>query len=176
MAKNAESTKATPAGSANLEQVRDILFGKSFQELEKRFNEMQDSLSSEITKLKEETKEMFDGLENYVRNEISSLDEQLKSEVNERDQNIIKINTEATNLAQKVSNFEKNSNKIHGELRNQIHDISKKFSDDLSKSRKEILEQMNKSANELHYQKADRSKIATLLTEMAIQLSDKEEN
>ena len=67
----------------NLEKVRDILFGKQIREHEQRFASLELLISQECTKLRDETKQRLDLLENYLKPEITSLNERLKNEKSE---------------------------------------------------------------------------------------------
>jgi DNA anti-recombination protein RmuC len=170
--KAAESSPDLIQQGGNIEQIRDILFGKSMKELEVRLEEFEKSLGHEVQVLRDDTKKMFNTLEAYVKEEMNSLASQIKTEAEERDDADEKIIRDLDKLTKKFSSFEKESNKTHSEIRSQILDMNKKFSDELSDSRKEILDTLRKVTNDLQYQKTDRSKLASLLTEMAIRLSD----
>lgn len=175
MAKKSSDTKKSILPEAgNLEQIRDILFGKSMKEFENRFGELEKSLIKEVSILRDDAKKMFSTLESFVKEELNSQSNQLKAEAEERDEADQKLSSDREALAKKFSAFEKESNKTHSDIRSQILDLTRKFSDELSESRAEIMESMKKSANELQNQKTDRSKLASLLTEMALRISDDE--
>lgn len=172
MSKNSDEKKKSSGESANLEQVRDILFGKSVKEFENRFKEVQKSFMSEISILREDNKKMFNSLENYVKTELNSIEEQMKNEISNREEADRKLAEESNNILQKLNNLEKQFNKANSETRSQLLELNKKFSDEISDTRKELFANLNDNYNDLQNQKADRSKLATLLTEMAIELSD----
>ena len=172
--KTNDSKKSVLPEAGNLEQIRDILFGKSMKEFENRFAELEVSLTKEVAILREDAKKMFNTLEAYVKEELNSFSNQLKTEAEERDEADLKLKEEKEALAKKFSAFEKESNKTHSDIRSQILDLTKKFSDELSDSRQEIMESLKKSAADLQNQKTDRSKLASLLTEMALRISDEE--
>lgn len=174
MAEKNSEMKTAAAMGGNLEQVRDILFGKSMKEFDKRFSELERMILEEIQSLRSETKKMFDTLESYVKNELISLDDSVKSEASEREDFDKKLLGEIDSSARKFSAYEKAANKTHGDIRSQILDLTKKFNDELSDTRKEILANLKNSTNDLQRQKTDRSKLASLLTEMAIRLGDDE--
>lgn len=172
MSTKTDEKKKNSMESGNLEQVRDILFGKSVKEFENRFKEVQKSFMSEIAILREDNKKMFNSLENYVKTELNSIEDQMKSEVANREEADRKLADESNNILQKLNNLEKQFNKANSETRSQLLELNKKFSDEISDTRKELFANLNDNYNDLQNQKADRSKLATLLTEMAIELSD----
>lgn len=65
--------------SGNLDKVRDILFGSQMQEYEKRFNRLEERLSSECAILRDDTKKCLDSIETYIKQEIESLAETVKN-------------------------------------------------------------------------------------------------
>jgi hypothetical protein len=170
--KTNESSPDLIQQGGNIEQIRDILFGKSMNELEVRLEEFEKSLGHEVQVLRDDTKKMFNTLEMYVKEELNSLRSELKTEAEERDEADEKIIGEKDKLAKKLSAFEKDTNRTNSEIRSQILDLNKKFTDELSDNRKEILDNIRKTSTDLQIQKTDRSKLASLLTEMAIRLSD----
>lgn len=172
MSTKTDEKKKNSMESGNLEQVRDILFGKSVKEFENRFKEVQKSFMSEIAILREDNKKMFNSLENYVKTELNSIEDQMKSEIANREEADRKLADESNNILQKLNNLEKQFNKANSETRSQLLELNKKFSDEISDTRKELFANLNDNYNDLQNQKADRSKLATLLTEMAIELSD----
>ena len=70
--------------SGNLDKIRDILFGVQARAYEQRFTRMEDQLASEIADLREEARKRSDSLENYIKEEVQSLGERLKSEQDDR--------------------------------------------------------------------------------------------
>ena len=170
--KEAQEKQAVMPDGGNIDQIRDILFGKSMKEYEKRFNQLEEHLSSELSLMREESKKMFNTLESYVKEELNSIGKQLKNEAQERGEADTKITAEKDALAKRHSEFEKESTEVHSEIRRQILELTKKTSDELSSARKELMDTLKKTAAELEFRKADRSKMASLLTEMALRLSD----
>ena len=160
--------------AGNLEQIRDILFGKSMQELEERFVNLQESLTNEITVLRDDTKKMFNTLETYVKEELNSLGQQLKSEADEREESDERITREKDTLAKKFNSFEKETTRVQSDIRSQILDLNKKFSDELSDARKDLTHNLKKAQADLQNKKTDRSKLSSLLTEMALRISDED--
>src|SRR6516165_11426379 len=69
---------------ANVEKIRDILFGNNMREYEKRFARLEERLTKSSEALREDLKKRFDSLETYVREEMESLGGRLKTEKSER--------------------------------------------------------------------------------------------
>jgi hypothetical protein len=69
---------------ANVDKIRDILFGSNMREYEKRFARLEERLTKSSDALRDDLKKRFDTLESYVREEIESLGQRLKNEKSER--------------------------------------------------------------------------------------------
>src|SRR5271169_4219003 len=69
---------------ANVDKIRDILFGSNMREYEKRFARLEEKLTKSSEALREDLKKRFDSLESYVREEMESLGQRLKTEKSER--------------------------------------------------------------------------------------------
>ena len=69
---------------ANVDKIRDILFGSNMREYEKRFARLEERLTKSSDALREDLKKRFDTLESFVREEMESLNQRLKAEKSER--------------------------------------------------------------------------------------------
>src|SRR5690242_4025966 len=78
------ATATEDQSSANVEKIRDILFGVQIREYESRFARLEENLLKETTDLRESAKKRLDALESYVRSEIESLQTRLKNDREER--------------------------------------------------------------------------------------------
>lgn len=58
---------------ANVDKIRDILFGSNMREYEKRFARLEERLTKSSDALREDLKKRFDTLETFVREEMESL-------------------------------------------------------------------------------------------------------
>src|SRR5262245_38466407 len=72
------------AGGANLDKVRDILFGSQMRDVERRFARLEERLIKETQDLKDDVKRRLEALENFARKESESLADQLRGERTER--------------------------------------------------------------------------------------------
>jgi len=68
----------------NIGKIRDILFGNNMSEYEQRFDALEKRLQENLSEITRDFKTKMSSLENYVRDEITSLSEQLKAEKEER--------------------------------------------------------------------------------------------
>ncbi|MEM7200903.1 MAG: hypothetical protein AAF628_11585 [Planctomycetota bacterium] len=70
--------------AGNLGQIRTILFGEELKRTETRFGELEQRLEQGLTQLRTELDTRLSQLDQFVRQELSSLAQGLKSEHDER--------------------------------------------------------------------------------------------
>src|SRR6266852_7408549 len=80
---------------ANVDKIRDILFGSNMREYEKRFARLEERLKKSSEALREDLKKRFDSLETYVREEMESLGQRLKTEKSERAESLKELTRES---------------------------------------------------------------------------------
>ncbi|WP_392530730.1 hypothetical protein [Nostoc sp. C117] len=161
--------------SRNLDKVREILFGNQVRDIEKRFNRLEERLIKEFSNVQDETRKRLDALEIYIKQEIDSLTQRLINEQIERDGQVKAVAQEnkniTMNLEKKLTEFDEQTIKSQRELREQILNQSKSLQDDIQQKSQEILALLEREAQELRKNKTDRSNLAAMFTELAIQLN-----
>jgi DNA anti-recombination protein RmuC len=161
---------------ANIEKVRDILFGAHIREFDKRFARLEERMVKEIAAQRDETKRRFDSLEEYIGKEVESLADRLKAEQEKRAESVKQLSTQLkdTNklFEKKVGNLDDQLNKNSGELRQQILDQHKSLSDEIRQKHKESSLMLDKLVQELRSEKVDLSGLSELFMEMAVRLND----
>src|SRR6202161_4996226 len=73
------SNKENPEG-ANVDKIRDILFGSQMRDYEKRFVRLEDNVTKAIEGLREDMTKRLDTLGAFGRQEVDSLSKRIKSE------------------------------------------------------------------------------------------------
>ena len=163
------------AGGGNLEKIREILFGAQVHDFEKRFTRLEEKLLKETADSRAETKKRFDSMEAFIRKEIESLVERVKTEQGERADAVKEISRDlretAKNLEKKLAQLDEQATKGQRELRQQILDQSKSLTDEIRTRVKESAALLTRELKELRSDKTDRSALAGLFTEAAMRLS-----
>jgi gamma-glutamylcysteine synthetase len=163
------------AGGGNLEKIREILFGAQVHDFEKRFTRLEEKLLKETSDARAETKKRFDSMEAFIRKEIESLVDRVKTEQGERSDAIKEISRDlretAKNLDKKLVQLDEQATKGQRELRQQILDQSKSLSDEIRNRVKESAAVLTRELRELRTEKTDRAALAGLFTEAAMRLS-----
>jgi len=161
---------------ASLDKVRDILFGNQMRDVERRFARLEERLIKETADLKDDVRRRLETLEAYVRRENESLEGQIKSEradrVDAHDHLSNDLKEAARGLDRRATSIDEQHSKGQRELRQQMLEQHQRLSADLQQKVEEILGTLSRTAHELRTDKADRSAIAALLTEVAMRLTD----
>jgi uncharacterized protein YoxC len=168
--------KTDTTGGANLDKVRDILFGTELREVERRFARLEERLVKETNDLKDDVKKRLDALDSYMRNESESLAGRIKAESDERLESNGSLSRElkdsAKSFERRISSVDELLSKSQRELRQQMLDQHQRLSDDIRQKVDEVLAALARETGELRSDKADRATLASLLTEMAMRLTN----
>jgi hypothetical protein len=168
--------ESEPTGGANLDKVRDILFGNHIRDIERRFARLEERLVKETNEVKADAKSRLDALERYVRDETESLVGRIKAEHEDRVDANAGLSRELKDtgaaLERRLSALDDQSSKRQRELRQQMLEQHQRLSDDLRQKVDEVLAALARETGELRSDKADRATLAALLTEMAMRLTN----
>ena len=174
-----EAGGVAPAGidpAASIDKVRDILFGSHLREFERRFARLEERLVKETSDMKEDVKARLEALESYARQETGSLADQIKAEHDGRIDSHGNVTSElretARSLERRATSLDEQLSKSHRDLRQQMLEQQQRLSEDIRKKVEDVLATLAREARELRADKADRATIASLLTEMAMRLTD----
>ncbi|HSE97787.1 MAG TPA: hypothetical protein VLD57_05905 [Blastocatellia bacterium] len=175
-ARNSQAQPADLAGAGSIDKIRDILFGAQARDYEKRFVRLEERLTKETSDLREAVRRHFDSLENYIRQEFETLTERLRAEQHDRAEAVQGLSQDMKNSA---IAFEKRINQLDDqlsrgtrELRQQILDQSKNFSEEIRQKHEEVSAALERDSQELRDDKASRAALAALFTEMAMRLNN----
>lgn len=176
-----QQTGATPradadAGAANLDKVRDLIFGGQMRDYERKFTALEDRILKETADLRDEMRKRLTAIEALLAREVEALTDRLRGEQEDR-------TTSATELSRQIDDtartFEKKAHALDDQmarglrdLRQQLHDQHQQLSDDLKRQADQLLERLGRDAQQLQHDKTDRASLAALLTEMAMRLTD----
>lgn len=158
-------------GSGNIEQIRDILFGKHIKDFDKRFARLEQNLLNELANTRDETKKIFSTLENFTKNEIRTITDQIKNEQKKREESDDKLDSDIKAFLKRFNEFQEEMLKFQREIREQLLSQSNTLTDEMARQRNEIMRHVNNAIDELQYNKTDRNTLASLFNEIAFRLS-----
>lgn len=172
----AAQTAGDGMGGASLEKVRDILFGGQMREFERRFARLEERLVRETNDLKEDLKKRLDALEIYARKETESLADQIKGEHEDRTESHADLSRELKEMAKQFERrtgaLDDQLSKSQRELRQQMLEQHQRLTDDMRQKVEDVLATLARKTEELRTDKVDRAALASLLTEMAMRLTN----
>ena len=163
-------------GAASVDKIRDILFGSQIKNYEARFARLEDTLARETTELKETMRRRFESVEGFFRKEAESLSGRLKAEREERNEALkglardLKAASDA--LSKKILELDNKTAEEQSGLRQELMQESRKLLEEIRHKSDGLTALVERRADELRDQKVDRAALASLLTEMALQLSE----
>jgi len=170
--KNAEETSET----ASVDKIRDILFGNQMRDYERKFGFLEERLLKEIADLRDETGKRIDSIETYIKKEVESLSDRLKTEQDirsESDQKTLKeLHETAKTLSENVEKLDEKQSKDARDLRQQLLEQSKNLSGEIRKKHQESSTTLHQSVQELQAAKVDRFALSELLMDMAVRMSN----
>ena len=161
---------------ANVDKIRDILFGSQMREYEKRFARLEEQVAKSLESMREDVKKRVDSLEAFTQQELDSLGQRLKNEKGERVEGLKELTSElrgiANSLEKKLSQMEEEMAAGQGDLRTRILEQSKSLSNDIDRVKKEISTAMDREVQTLRAEKTDRAALADLFNEFALRLTN----
>ncbi len=172
----AESNGSAEQGAASVDKIRDILFGSQIKNYEARFARLEDALARETTELKETMSRRFESIEGFFRKEAESLSGRLKAEKEERAEALKDIardlKASSDMLAKKILELDSKTAEEQSGLRQELMQESRKLAEEIRHRSDSLTTLVERRADELRDHKLDRAALASLLTEMALQLSE----
>ena len=160
----------------NVDKIRDILFGTQMRDYDTRFARLEESLRKESSDLRETTKKRLDALEGYIKKELESLETRPKNEKEERTGSDRELSADlkstAASILKKIGDAEDQNDKAQRELRKDLLQQSKDLSDEIAAKNEELSMLLSRRVQELRNDKTDRAALASLLTEVAMRLTD----
>jgi len=171
---NAKALTAEDGG--NIDKVRDILFGGQMRDYERRFIKLEERLLQETSELKDEVRKRLAALEQFMKQEAASLADRIKTEHEERTDATKDLAREQRESAKafekKAGALDDSIGKAQRELRQQLLELQQRMSDEVRQKIDDVLARLTQEANELRNDKTDRAALASLLTEMALRLTN----
>jgi len=170
------SPEADNHEAANVDKIRDIIFGSQMRDYEKRFTRLDERLTADAQALREETKKRFDTLEAFIQKELDTLSQRLKAERSERTEALKELTREfretAKAIEKRLSQLDDQLAKEAAGLRAQILEQSKQLGAEIETKHRAASSALDREAQLLRTEKADREALADLFTEMAMRLKN----
>lgn len=161
---------------ANIEQIRDIIFGTQMREYNQRFAELEERLINESVALREDLNKRLSALEQYAKKEMESLGGNLRGEQQSRAAAVKELAAGQVELSKstdkRFADAAASAEKSQREIRTQLMEQTKAIRDELHKKATELSANLRREAADLRDVKADRSALAALFADLAARLTN----
>ena len=178
MASPAEARLPNPSDKegANVDKIRDILFGSQMRDYEKRFSRLEENINKALDTLREDLTKRLDTLSGFVQQEVDSLSQRIKTEKSERGEGAKELARElkdtAKILEKKISTLDEQLSDSQSELRAKLLEHSKNFAGEMEKLRREASASLDREVQVLRHDKTDRAALADLMAEFSLRLKN----
>lgn len=173
--KSSKVTAPSPEGG-NIENIRDILFGSQMRQYERRFQRLEEHVAKESADVRNEVKRRLDGLETFVKQELKALGDRVTAERDERATAVAELGQRLADLASdgkgRTTRLEESLTQAIGELRQSLLEQGKSLSDEVRSTSESLSGRMGSGFDALRVDKVDRGELGSLLTEVAVRLSE----
>lgn len=164
-----------PTAGNNLDKIRDILFGAQVRDHERRFTKLETQLLAEAAQLRQDLKERFAALEQYIRTEVEQVTGRLSTEEQGRTNAVGALTTELHTLTgvlqQTAGQLREQSEQAHRDLRDQLQHQAASLTDEFKQHHATLSATLEQAVQQLSHQKTDRAALATLFHELSQRLS-----
>ena len=171
-----ESPETEVREAANVDKIRDIIFGSQMRDYEKRFSRLEERLTADAQALREDTKKRFEVLEAFVQKEVDSLGQRLKGEKAERGEALKELTRELRDTAKttdkRLSQLDDQLAQEASALRSQLLEQSKQLTGEIDSKHRALSAALDREVKALRLDKTDREALADLFTEMALRLKN----
>ena len=164
-----------PAAGNNLDKIRDILFGAQVRDHERRFTKLETQLLAEAAQLRQDLKERFASLEQYIRTEVDQVTGRLNTEEQGRTNAVGTLTAELHALAgvlqQTAAQLREQSEQADRDLRDQLQHQTASLTGEFTQQHATLSATLEQAVQQLSHQKTDRASLATLFQELSQRLS-----
>jgi DNA anti-recombination protein RmuC len=172
----ASKAAAPPVEGGNIENIRDILFGSQMRQYERRFQRLEELVAKESAEVRSEVKRRLDGLETFVKQELKALGDRVTTERGERTAAVAELGQRLADLASdargRTTRLEESFGQAVAELRQSLLEQNKSLSDEIRSVSESLSARMGSGFDALRVDKVDRGELGSLLTEVAVRLSE----
>ena len=188
---------AYPQETAQMEQVRELLFGAQLKDMETRFKRQEERFLREMADTRDALKTRLDSLENFMKSETSSTLHRLKEEQGEREETLKaeqrersegfkseqrerseavaqvmkELGSSVEALERKIAKVSSTLDTTERELRQLLLSESSGLSTAIDEKYQESLRVIANTASQIRHDMVHRSALSGMLTEVAVKLS-----
>jgi len=166
----------TETAPGNIDQIRDIIFGAQMRDYDRRFAQLEERLLKDSADLRDEMRNRYTALEEFIRREIESLSERISGEQRNRTGQVQELGGALEQLSRTADRrFTETGEELargQRDLRGELARHASGFSEELQRRVNELNSALKRETDELHTRKADRAALGALFADLAQRLAD----
>ena len=174
-AKTAMPEASDSAELDNVDKIRDILFGNQMRDFDKKFNQLEDRISAELTSLRKENSLQMESLQTFIEGEIEILSNKLSAEESSRIEEMDDLDSElkksARQLDKKIADLSKALDTQSRDINQKMLKQSQDFNSELKSQIEQTRKRMDDYKQELASTKTDKSVLAEMFNSLALQIN-----
>ncbi len=155
------------ASDANVDQIREIIFGANIREYEARFQALQDEIAAAFKDLKQELKVNIKNLEGAIEKTRRALEDERAGRRNDAESLDSLIQSKSEELGKEIDGVEKRVSQQFAKLAADTQDTQREFERSLENGSRDLEARLKRIAAELSERRVARDELAGLLKELA---------
>lgn len=158
--------------AAEVDKIREILFGRQISEYESRFSQLEVRLAREIDTVRDDVVRRFDEVQNQLSKKISDLTQRLGAEQESRAEEIASLGTQLgaarDELGRAISQTSADADAAVAEIRAAFDEEAARQKRVVDTRTREIERHLEEVTTQLRHDKVDRSSMKVLFEQLAV--------
>jgi vacuolar-type H+-ATPase subunit I/STV1 len=166
----------TADATGNIDQIRDIIFGAQMRDYDRRFAQLEERLLKDSADLRDELRQRYSSLEEFIRRELEALSERIGGEHRGRTAQVQELAGSLEQLSRtaerRFSEASEETARAARELRGEVARHAASLAEELQRRAYEANAALKREADELHARKADGATLGALFADLAQRLAE----
>lgn len=162
--------------SGKVDRIRDILFGSQMRDYDDRFQRLDERLAREAADARDDVQKRLEALEGFLKSEVESLRNWLRSEQSERGNAVEKLTRDIAEtsraLEMKLNNLDERAGRDVHDLRQQLLEQTAALRNEMRERHDQVQANLGKEAEQIRGAMTGREALSEMLTEVALRLKN----
>jgi len=162
--------------SGKVDRIRDILFGSQMRDYDERFQRLDERLARDATEARNDVQKRLEALEGFLKSEVESLRNWLRSEQSERGNAVEKLTRDiaetARALEMKLNNLDERAGRDVHDLRQQLLEQTASLRSEMRERHDQVQANLGREAEQIRGAMTGRESLAEMLSEVALRLKN----
>jgi len=162
--------------SGKVDRIRDILFGSQMRDYDERFQRLDERLARDATEARNDVQKRLEALEGFLKSEVESLRNWLRSEQAERGNAVEKLTRDiaetARGLEMKLNNLDERAGRDVHDLRQQLLEQTASLRSEMRERHDQVQANLGREAEQIRGAMTGREALSEMLSEVALRLKN----